>query len=109
LDLGGCESEVAGGPAARGVGGRDPAAGERPAKPGEVCDCGRPAVVVYLTEAHGPVPYCGIPGRRQVSPDDDEPVSANCRGGRHSMLVHGAAPCIGCECWCHAGEALKTP
>ena len=32
---------------------------ERPAEPGEVCDCGRPAVVVFITEAHGPVPWCG--------------------------------------------------
>lgn len=33
---------------------------ERPARPGERCTCGRPAVVVYLTEDFGEVPYCGI-------------------------------------------------
>jgi len=32
---------------------------ERPARPTEICSCGRPAVVVYLTEAFGEVPYCG--------------------------------------------------
>ncbi len=30
----------------------------RPAKPGELCDCGKPAVVVHLTEAFGEVPAC---------------------------------------------------
>jgi len=49
--------------------------GQRPAEPGEVCSCGRPAIVVYLTEAHGPVPYCGIPDGGQAPPvePDDEP------------------------------------
>lgn len=35
------------------------AGGERPARPGETCSCGRAAVVTYLTAAHGPVPFCG--------------------------------------------------
>lgn len=34
---------------------------ERPARPGEKCKCGRPAVVVYITEKFGEVGYCGIP------------------------------------------------
>jgi hypothetical protein len=33
---------------------------ERPAEPGELCTCGRQAVVVYLTERFGPIGYCGI-------------------------------------------------
>jgi hypothetical protein len=39
---------------------------ERPAREGETCECGRPAVVVFLTEKFGEVPYCGIAdgGRR---------------------------------------------
>jgi hypothetical protein len=41
---------------------------------------------------------------------DDEPVSADCRGGRHPMLVFGGGePCVDCACWCHAGEALRRP
>lgn len=35
--------------------------GQRTAKPGETCTCGRPAVVVYETEKFGDVGYCGIP------------------------------------------------
>lgn len=33
----------------------------RPAAEGEDCDCGQPAKIVYETERHGDVPYCGIP------------------------------------------------
>lgn len=33
---------------------------ERPARPGELCTCGRPARVVYLTEKWGPVGWCGL-------------------------------------------------
>ena len=33
---------------------------ERPAEPGELCTCGRRAVVVYLGGAFGPIGYCGI-------------------------------------------------
>jgi hypothetical protein len=32
---------------------------ERPAEPGEVCTCGRPAVTVFLVGRYGPVGYCG--------------------------------------------------
>ena len=38
-----------------------PAPTERPARPGEKCKCGRPAVIVYITERFGEVGYCGIP------------------------------------------------
>lgn len=34
---------------------------ERPAGPGELCTCGRQAVVVYLASGFGPTGYCGIP------------------------------------------------
>ena len=34
---------------------------QRPARPGERCTCGRPAVIVYITERFGEVGYCGIP------------------------------------------------
>lgn len=32
---------------------------ERPAEPGELCTCGRPATLVYLGGALGPTGYCG--------------------------------------------------
>ena len=34
---------------------------ERPAAPGELCTCGRQAIVVYLGGVFGPTGYCGIP------------------------------------------------
>lgn len=34
------------------------ASGERQARPGETCGCGRAAVVAYLTD-HGETPFCG--------------------------------------------------
>jgi hypothetical protein len=34
---------------------------ERPAAPGELCTCGRQAIVVYLASEFGPTGYCGIP------------------------------------------------
>lgn len=39
---------------------------ERPARAGEVCTCGLPATVVYLTESFGEVPYCGQPAAAVV-------------------------------------------
>ena len=33
--------------------------GQRPAEPGEVCTCGRPAVIVYVGGAFGETGYCG--------------------------------------------------
>jgi hypothetical protein len=33
---------------------------ERPAQPGELCTCGRPARVVYLTKRFGEVGHCGL-------------------------------------------------
>jgi hypothetical protein len=36
-----------------------PGAEERPAEPGELCTCGRPAVVVYLGGVFGPTGWCG--------------------------------------------------
>lgn len=32
---------------------------QRPAKPGDRCVCGRPALTVFVTEKFGAVPYCG--------------------------------------------------
>ena len=40
---------------------------QRPAQPGEVCTCGRPAVTVFVTDGHGPVGYCGIPDGGETS------------------------------------------
>jgi hypothetical protein len=51
---------------------------ERPAVPGELCTCGRQAVVVYLGSVFGPTGYCGIPdGGDQTGP------CPFCGGPRH--------------------------
>jgi hypothetical protein len=34
----------------------------RPAKPGDLCTCGRQAVTVFSSEQYGDVGYCGIDG-----------------------------------------------
>ncbi len=35
-------------------------AAQRPALSGELCSCGRPAVVMFLTDDFGPVGWCGL-------------------------------------------------
>lgn len=35
--------------------------GERPAEPGEVCTCGRPAIVIFFGGPFGETGYCGRP------------------------------------------------
>ena len=35
-------------------------AAQRPAVPGELCSCGRPAIVMFLTDDFGPVAWCGM-------------------------------------------------
>lgn len=35
---------------------------QRPAKPGELCTCGRQAVTVFHNDEFGDVGYCGIEG-----------------------------------------------
>lgn len=35
---------------------------QRPAAGGELCTCGRQAVIVYQTEEYGDVGHCGIEG-----------------------------------------------
>ena len=51
---------------------------ERPAEPGELCTCGRQAIVVYLGSIFGPTGYCGIPdGGDQSGP------CPFCGGPRH--------------------------
>jgi hypothetical protein len=58
--------------------------GERPARPGEVCDCGRPAVVVFVTGRFGDVPYCGVPA---ADPDEisDEDLTAMAAAEREAL------------------------
>lgn len=43
---------------------------QRLAESGELCTCGRQAVVVYSNETFGEIGYCGVPGsaRTAVSP-----------------------------------------
>ena len=40
---------------------QEPEPTQRPAQPGELCTCGRQAIVVYLGSVLGPTGYCGIP------------------------------------------------
>ena len=35
---------------------------QRAAERGELCTCGRQAVIVFVSEQHGEVGYCGIEG-----------------------------------------------
>ncbi len=56
---------------------------ERPAEAGELCTCGRPAVVVYVNEEYGDVGYCGIEG----------------------AAFRPVLPCP----WCGSSEAHKEP
>ncbi|WP_157430638.1 hypothetical protein [Actinomadura macra] len=46
---------------------------ERPARPGETCTCGHPAVLVYITTNFGEVPYCGVP-RGAVPPTQRDEI-----------------------------------
>jgi hypothetical protein len=55
---------------------------ERPAEPGELCTCGRPAIVAYLGGAFGPTGHCGI----QDGGDRTGPCPF-CGGPRHSQLA----------------------
>jgi hypothetical protein len=41
----------------------------RPARRGEICDCGRPAITVLLTDTVGEVPWCGT---NDLGPVDDQ-------------------------------------
>jgi hypothetical protein len=77
---------------------------ERPAEPGELCTCGRQAVVVYLTRMFGRTGYCGIgDGGDQAGP------CPFCGGGRHAQPF-GRCPDYrlrleGAE----GGEAIEQP
>jgi len=52
---------------------------QRPATPGELCTCGRQAIVVYLSDVFDPTGYCGIgDGGDQAGP------CPFCGGSRHS-------------------------
>lgn len=52
---------------------------ERRAEPGELCTCGRQAIVVYLGSAFGPTGWCGIhDGGDQTGP------CPFCGGPRHT-------------------------
>jgi hypothetical protein len=41
---------------------------QRPARPGELCTCGRPALVVFLTQRWGPTGWCGISDGGETGP-----------------------------------------
>lgn len=61
-----------------------PHGADRLARAGELCTCGRPAVVVYLTERFGGVGYCGQPG---VS---SSPLSEATVAGVRATIVQAA-------------------
>jgi hypothetical protein len=53
---------------------------ERPAQPGELCTCGRSAIVVYRSDLFGEVGYCGIAdGGQRTGP------CPFCGGPRHTQ------------------------
>ena len=59
---------------------------ERPAEPGELCTCGRQAIVVYLGTVFGSTGYCGIAdGGDQAGP------CPFCGGPRH-VAPYGRCP-----------------
>ena len=43
---------------------------QRPAVSGELCNCGRPAVVMFLTDGFGPVGWCGMSDGAKSAPHD---------------------------------------
>jgi len=53
---------------------------ERDPRPGERCECGRPAVTVFITEKFGDVPYCGFPdgGQPEREPRADDQLRLSC-------------------------------
>jgi hypothetical protein len=55
---------------------------ERPAAPGELCTCGRQAVVVYLGSVFGPPGYCGL-----ADGSDNSGPCPFCGGPRHPEWV----------------------
>jgi hypothetical protein len=59
---------------------------ERPAEAGELCTCGRQAIVVYLGSVLGPTGYCGVP--------DGGDHSRPCPfcGGSHHREPEGRCP-----------------
>lgn len=57
---------------------------QRHAQPGELCTCGRSAMVVYLSELHGQVGFCGVHNVPQLMP------CAFC--GQHIEHIGGRCP-----------------
>jgi hypothetical protein len=49
--------------------------GDEWAGPDDRCSCGRPAIIVYLTEQFGRVGYCGIPNAKPLSGQRDDTVA----------------------------------
>lgn len=71
--------------------------GQRTAQPGEKCKCGRPAVVVYVTEGFGDVAFCGIPDGGQKrggeqSDDDSQTSPADNNARAAEALDEGEVP-----------------
>ena len=74
---------------------------ERPAEPGELCTCGRQAIVVYFGSVFGPTGDCGIrDGGQRTGPC---PFCGGPRDGRcpdYRLRLEGAT---------EGGEAIETP
>jgi hypothetical protein len=51
-----------------------PHGGDEWAGPDDRCSCGRPAMIVYLTERFGRVGYCDIENAKPLSGRFDDPV-----------------------------------
>jgi len=53
---------------------------ERPASPGEMCACGKPAVTIFVISDGSETPYCGVPYGRATEPDrpTESPIGTAC-------------------------------
>jgi len=69
---------------------------ERRPEPGELCRCGRPAVVVYLA-GHGEVPWCGPADSGGAIPPENPPGNAPDDGPAESATVRRISPDGGAE------------
>lgn len=83
-------------------------ASERGARPGEVCSCGRPAIIVYMTEKFGDVGHCGISDGGQHTKASERAEATTEPGGLPAILAHLAQPMtvVPAACplsWCQRG------
>lgn len=72
-----------------------PHGGHEWAGPDDRCSCGRPAVIVYLTEAFGRVGFCGISNALPLSGDWAEALIETGDDGQGRRRRRGGRRCGG--------------